>query len=184
MPQLSAWPKGCRCHDSFDLDADGFDVARYRNVESRWSGGVKAASCAVQGRRPSELAAGLTDDFNHVLRGPAFVITHLLAQGHMHLSRNLYFMGSRPKKKFRPTWLAPGFWILTLHGCAKAKEEFDACETWDNASFRDLPRPSTRQYNKVTRRFDWMLYCLRADSMFCISTSNQKSTPLSSAHTV
>jgi len=53
-----------------------------------------------------------------------------LAQGHMHLSRNLYFMGSRPKKKFRLTWLAPGFWILTFHGCAKAKEEYDAGDAW------------------------------------------------------
>jgi hypothetical protein len=39
-------------------------------------------------------------------------------------------MGSRPKKKFGLTWLAPGFWILTFHGCAKAKEEYDAGDAW------------------------------------------------------
>jgi hypothetical protein len=54
MQQLSAWHEGRPCHGPFGLDVDGFDVAGYRNLGSRRSGGVKAALCALQGRRAPE----------------------------------------------------------------------------------------------------------------------------------
>ena len=80
------------------------------------------------------------------------------------------FHGFASKEEVQAYLVGAGFWILTLQGCAKAKEEYDAGNAWGNSSARDLPRPSTRQYKRVTRRFDWMFHCLRAGSMFGIST--------------